>query len=174
MSIITIAAVDRKMGIGKDGGIPWKSDLAFFKKMTVGHIVIMGRKTWESLKVQPLPDRINIVISTKLDEGRWKKSKEDQAFFYTVKSIGAALRIAEVFYPDKEVFVIGGEKLYRSAMDAGVVDAVLLTKYACEMNCDTYFPCSTAELEQRFPHWKCVQIDNDGEIPLARFYYSNE
>ena len=62
-----IAAIDSNSGIAKDGSIPWycPEDLHHFKEMTTGHVVIMGRLTWESLpsKIRPLPHRINVVIS---------------------------------------------------------------------------------------------------------------
>jgi dihydrofolate reductase len=174
MSAIAIVACDQKQGIGKDGSIPWKTDLSFFKKMTTGHVVIMGRKTWESLNIQPLPDRVNIIVSNTLPQGRWKKNKSDKEYFYCEPSIGAALAFARDLYPDKEHFIIGGEQLYRSAFVAGLIDAVLLTKYAIDANCDTFFPMSIEDLEHHFRKFKIVDIDNDGEIPLFRVYYTDE
>jgi len=130
MSTIAIVDIDRNYGIGKNGTIPWKTDLAFFNKMTTNHVVIMGKNTWESLSDKPLLDRINIVVSTKLDDGRWKLKKNLCGYFYTVKSLGQALRLADDIAHDKEHFIIGGEHLYLSAFVAGIVDAVLVTKYA--------------------------------------------
>jgi dihydrofolate reductase len=61
----TVVAIDINKGIAKDGKIPWHypEDLKFFKELTTGHVVIMGRKTYESIG-HPLPNRINIVISS--------------------------------------------------------------------------------------------------------------
>ena len=174
MSTIAIVATDKKDGIGKEGGIPWKSDLAFFKKMTTDHVVIMGRRTWESLKVKPLPDRVNIIVSTTLPQGRWKLNKNDDQFFFCEPTIGSALRLANDIAPDKEHFLIGGEQLYASAFVAGLVDAVLITRYALEANCDTFFPRTLRALEKEFRKFKVVDIDNDGEIPLMRVYFTNE
>jgi dihydrofolate reductase len=65
--ILTVGPVARARNgvIGKDGGLPWRlpGDLAFFKKTTMGKPVIMGRKTWDSLPIKPLPGRLNIVLS---------------------------------------------------------------------------------------------------------------
>jgi len=175
MSNIVIAATDRKGCIGKNGTLPFKSDLDFFKRMTRGHVVIMGRNTWNSLKIQPLPDRINIIVSTSLPEGRWFKDKINKVPFYAVKSVGAALSLAQEIDNEKERFIIGGTQLYASSFIAGVVDAVLLTRFATEVEgCDCYFPRSIRQLEQSFKKWKTVDIDNEGEIPLMRTYYTNE
>lgn len=64
MSIIAIVAVAENLAIGRDGALPWhyKSDLQFFKQLTTGNAVIMGRKTWKSIG-KPLPNRLNIVLS---------------------------------------------------------------------------------------------------------------
>jgi dihydrofolate reductase/thymidylate synthase len=79
MSFTIVVAYTRRMGIGKDGGLPWrplKNDMARFKRITMGslskdkfNVVIMGRKTWESIpeKFRPLPGRINIVLSRNPD-----------------------------------------------------------------------------------------------------------
>src|SRR5262249_43814184 len=64
MAIIGIVAVDRNLAIGKGGTLPWhySADLKFFKQTTVGNAVVMGNRTWQSLK-RPLPDRLNVVLT---------------------------------------------------------------------------------------------------------------
>jgi dihydrofolate reductase len=167
--------MDRKGCIGKNGTLPFKSDLDFFKRITTGHTVIMGRKTWDSLKVQPLPDRINIIVSTSLPAGRWFKDKVNRVPFYSVKSIGSALGLADELDAGRERFLIGGAQLYASAFIAGVVDSVLLTRFGLVVeDGDCYFPRSINQLEQSFKRWKTFQIDNDGETPLMRTFYTNE
>ena len=179
-----IVAVDRKNGIGKNNDLPFPSDLSFFKETTVGNVVIMGRKTWESLKVQPLPDRINIVVSTRLPDGRFKKSKtpdfSDEAIekgtslsdpFFVVHSLSAAVKLAEKDHADKKHFIIGGELLYKSAFDTLTIDDVILTKFGIEADCDRFFPKTTKELEEMFPRWKAIRIDNDGLLPYVRIHY---
>lgn len=175
MSNIVIAACDRKMGIGKDGGIPWKSDLKFFKEMTTNHVIIMGRKTWESLHQPPLPNRINIVVSTRYPDGRfYKLINEDKRIFYSVKDLEEALSLSNRNWPDKERFIIGGEQLYRTAFESGLVNSVLLTRYGLEDECDTFFPKSIKELETEFKKWKTVTTDNTGDIPLMRTFYTKD
>src|SRR5206468_4067366 len=68
MAIIGIVAVDRNLAIGKGGALPWhySADLKFFKQTTVGNAVVMGGRTWQSIK-KPLPDRMNIVLTSKAD-----------------------------------------------------------------------------------------------------------
>lgn len=65
--ISAIVSVDEKMGIGANGKLlaSYPEDMKFFKAMTTGHVVVMGRKTWDSLPIKPLPNRTNIVITSK-------------------------------------------------------------------------------------------------------------
>ncbi len=91
--------------IGRDGGIPWSlpEDLARFKRLTVGHTVVMGRRTWESLPVRfrPLPGRRNVVVSRNPE---YRAEGAD-----VVTSIAAALT-------DSETWVIGGAEIYHLAL----------------------------------------------------------
>lgn len=95
--------------IGSNGTIPWScpEDLQHFKNITTGHPVIMGRKTWESLK-QPLVNRTNIVVTTQHDY--YAKGA------YVANSIEQALTLASSLASNKRVFVIGGEEIYRQAI----------------------------------------------------------
>ena len=70
MEVHLIWAQDKNGGIGKNGKLPWhiSEDLKNFKKITLNSTIIMGRKTWESLPIKPLPNRENIVLSTTLDD----------------------------------------------------------------------------------------------------------
>lgn len=100
-----IVAATKDMVIGNNNGLPWKSskDMRFFKDKTINNIVIMGRKTFESLK-EPLKDRINIVISrTKQFDGCINVNTFDKALYEASK------------YHNKEVFVIGGGMIYQEA-----------------------------------------------------------
>lgn len=107
--IIAIAATDENNAIGKDNTLPWdcKSEMNHFKHTTLGHIVVMGRKTWESLNGKPLANRINVVVTStpeKYDQG-------DGAFIF-VKTIEQALEIES---EGRKTFVIGGGEIYRQA-----------------------------------------------------------
>lgn len=100
-----IVAVNENLVIGKDNKLPWYSseDLKYFKHITTNNVVIMGRKTYESIG-KPLPNRVNIVISTTTNFTE----------VITVKSFEEALEMASLH--DKEVFVIGGASLYEKVI----------------------------------------------------------
>lgn len=128
MSVSMIAAVGKNLELGKNNDLIWhfKEDMKFFKDTTMGHTVVMGRKTFESLP-KALPGRKNIVISS---------NAQYQAQGATVvSSIEEALQIAD----NEEVFVIGGGKIYAEFLP--YADKLYLTEiYAeCE-DADTYFP----------------------------------
>jgi dihydrofolate reductase len=90
--------------IGRDGGIPWRlpEDQARFKELTMGHTVVMGRLTWESLpaKVRPLPGRKNVVLTRQAD--------------YMAEGADVVTTIEDAV--DGETWVIGGEQIYRLAL----------------------------------------------------------
>jgi len=104
--IIAIVAVDRNGAIGKDGKLPWhySADLKFFKETTTGHACVMGSKTWRTLK-KPLPNRLNIVLSR-------HSQLEQQEGVIVLPDVDSVLSLAK----DREgdLFVIGGEQVYRS------------------------------------------------------------
>jgi dihydrofolate reductase len=109
MSINSIVACSKNNAIGRENQIPWylPADLKYFKKITTGHIIIMGRKTYESIG-RALPKRINIVISKNKDF-----QVEDGVLLFTsfLEAIDYALKLAE-----REIFVIGGGEVYRQAL----------------------------------------------------------
>ena len=132
MKIKLIAAVDRNFAIGKRGSLLFKipEDLKLFKRLTTGHIVLMGRKTFESLGCKPLPDRVNIVISTtkKYDDG-----------VITFERLTAAVEYSKHSFPDKDLYVVGGGRVYEESLK--YADEVILTRYdRAYEDVDTYFP----------------------------------
>jgi len=103
--------------IGRDGGLPWRlrSDLQRFKAITVGKPCIMGRKTWESLPLRPLPGRLNVVLTR--DEGYEQEGRSRGALVCT--SLDEALEIAREQAADDgvdEICVIGGVALFAAAL----------------------------------------------------------
>lgn len=123
--ISLIVAVDENGGIGYDGQllahIP--EDLQRFKELTSGHAVIMGRKTWDSLPKKPLPNRKNIVIS----------SQKQENFMSTAECL------KEIKNIDDEIFVIGGESIYRYFLPiANKIYVTLIHKNFDKV--DAYFP----------------------------------
>lgn len=131
MIISAIAAVGRNRVIGHEGQLPWHlpADLKYFKKVTMGHPVIMGRKTWDALPAGPLPGRTNIVISRSVrleHEGAMLFPALDQALEWAYRQgVG-------------EVFLIGGAMIYQSGL--GMADRLLLTEVDADPKGDAYFP----------------------------------
>ncbi len=128
MSISMIAAVGKNLELGKNNDLIWhfKEDMKFFKETTMGHPVIMGRKTFESLP-KALPGRRNIVISSNPD---YKANGAE-----TVTSINEALEIAK----KEDVFIIGGGRIYKEFLP--YADNLYLTEINAVCNdADTYFP----------------------------------
>ena len=130
MIISLIVAMDEKRGIGKAGKLPWRlsSDLKRFRELTMGHHLIVGRKTFESIG-KPLPGRQMIVLT--------RESGYAAEGGLTVVSIEAALALARQ-RGETEAFVIGGAEIY--AQTLGVADRVYLTQVHAEVDADTFFP----------------------------------
>ncbi len=134
--IIIIVAASENNVIGKDGKIPWhiKEDLQRFKKMTLNHPVIMGRKTYESLPIKPLKDRTNIVLT------RDKNFNPPDAI--VKNSLEDALKYCKNY--DK-VFIIGGQSLFEEGLK--VADTLELTRVNGNYDGDALFP------EVNFDEW---------------------
>jgi dihydrofolate reductase len=109
MSLNSIVACSKNNAIGRENQIPWylPADLKYFKKITTGHIIIMGRKTYESIG-RALPKRINIVISKNKD---FKVEDGVLLFSSFLDAVDYALKLTE-----REIFVIGGGEVYRQAL----------------------------------------------------------
>ncbi|SJZ67093.1 dihydrofolate reductase [Eubacterium coprostanoligenes] len=130
MAISMIAAVGKNLELGKDNDLIWhfKEDMKFFKETTMGHPVIMGRKTFESLP-KALPGRKNIVISAN------PEYKADGA--EVVTSVEEAIKLAET--ENTDAFVIGGGRIYNEFLP--YADNLYLTEINAESpDADTYFP----------------------------------
>ena len=150
-----IAAVARNRAIGKDNQLLWHlpEDMKHFRETTRGKPVVMGRKTWEALpeKFRPLPGRQNIVVSR---DPAYKAHGADLA-----GSLEGALALAG---GAEEVFVIGGEQLYRAALP--FADRLYLTEVELEPEADAFFP----ELNPAV--WQEVERRASGEsMPACTF-----
>ncbi|MGD8744170.1 MAG: dihydrofolate reductase [Candidatus Woesebacteria bacterium] len=154
MIVSLIAAVSENYVIGNKGKIPWNlpADLKRFKKITMGHHIIMGRETFESIG-KPLPGRKNIVVS--------RNKKYEAEGCRVVHSLKDALEIAKTNKED-EVFVIGGEQIYSLALPRA--DKIYLTKVKKNYEGDTFFP------EMDMNNWKVTSKESfksNGDNPLA-------
>jgi dihydrofolate reductase len=127
--ISLIAAMARNRVIGQGGALPWNlpDDLQRFKRLTVGHTVIMGRRTHESIG-HPLPGRTNIVVSRQADYSA--------PGCIVVHDLGCALR--NQTSDEDEIFIIGGAEIYRQALP--IADRIYLTTVHPEICGDTRFP----------------------------------
>jgi dihydrofolate reductase len=132
MRISIIAAVSENGVIGREGRLPWhlSNDLRRFKQLTMGHTIIMGRRTWESIG-RPLPGRRMIVVS------RQPSYHVEVNGVEVATSLDDALNRAEVVGED-EAFVIGGAELYQQAMQRA--DRLYYTLVRANEVGDTYFP----------------------------------
>lgn len=130
MIISLLVAMDDKRGIGNAGKLPWhlSSDLKRFRALTMGHHLIVGRKTFESIG-KPLPGRQTIVVTR---DGSFKREG-----CFVAGSVQNAIALARE-RGETEVFVIGGAEIYAQALDAA--DRVYLTKVHAEVDADTFFP----------------------------------
>jgi dihydrofolate reductase len=124
-----IVAVAQNGVIGKDNELIWRlsDDLKLFKTQTVGNTVIMGRKTYDSIG-KPLPNRTNIVIS---------RSKIKIEGTSVVNSLKEAVDEAGKLNPGKEIFIIGGEQIYKLATP--LVNKLYLTQVKAEVEGDVFF-----------------------------------
>lgn len=127
-----IVAIDKENGIGKDNGLlaHISPDLKYFKEKTLNSVIVMGYNTYISLPKRPLPNRINIVLTT-------KKIQLDRAI--VVNSIEALLnKVREFESNGYEVFICGGAKVYESMMP--YVDKLYVTEIMHKFEADTFFP----------------------------------
>ena len=127
--IALVVAMAENRVIGKNNQLVWRlpADLKFFKNLTTGHPIIMGRKTFESIG-KPLPNRTNIVITRQQDfeaEG-----------CLVAHSLNEALMLAQQL--DSEIFIIGGAEIYKQAMF--LADTIYLTEVHHTFEGDTFFP----------------------------------
>jgi dihydrofolate reductase len=131
LKVSVIAAVARGGVIGRDGGIPWRlpEDMGRFRELTVGHAVVMGRRTWESLpdRFRPLPGRTNVVVTRNRD---WSARGANRA--------GSVEEALDLLDSEPQVFVIGGGEIYTAALP--FVDELLLTELDADIAGDTTFP----------------------------------
>ena len=126
--VYLVAAVASNRIIGANGGLPWRlpEDMRFFRRVTVGHPVIMGRRTWESLK-GPLPERENIVVT--------RTAGYDAPGAAVASSLDAALALCA---GEPLAFVIGGSRLFEEALPLAA--GLILTEIHRDFPGDTWFP----------------------------------
>ena len=137
-----IVAISENHVIGREGQLPWhlSADLKRFKKLTMGHHIVMGRKTYDSIGRQ-LPGRTSVVLTRQTD---WSVEG-----VLTATDLETALELAG---DDEEVFIIGGSQIYQLALP--LVERLYVTRVQASVSGDTYFPEITSE------QWQLEQTDS--------------
>jgi dihydrofolate reductase len=147
VKVILVAAIARGDVIGTGETIPWHipEDLAYFRDLTMGHAVVMGRRTWDSLpeRFRPLPGRRNIVVTR---NPTWAADGAERA-----GSLDDALALAS---DAADVFVIGGSEIFAAALP--LADALVLTEVDLDVAGDVLFP-----------DWDRAAFAELGRIPLV-------
>ncbi len=156
--IVLIAAVARNGTIGRDNGLPWrlKTDLQHFRTLTLGHPVLMGRKTWASLG-RPLPGRRNLVVSRDADF----RAEGAECFTSPESALAAAADVPRLF-------VIGGAELYAQLLLRA--DRLELTEVKADVAGDAHFPSFDAAgfvEERRETH--AADADNAFDFDFVRY-----
>jgi dihydrofolate reductase len=146
--LTAIVAMTPGRVIGRDGGLPWHlpADLAFFKKTTTGHPIVMGRKTYESIG-RPLPNRRNIVLTRDPD---W--SAEGVEVIHRPEDIDGLSQMAG------QIFIIGGSEIYAAFLPR--LDDLRVSHVFENHPGDTYFP----EFETQFPQREVIESHPDFEV----------
>jgi dihydrofolate reductase len=135
MKLALIVAIDQDRGIGKNNDLLWHlpRDMRFFKETTMGHVVVMGRKNYESIpeRFRPLPGRENVVLT--------RNGVYDAPECAVFNSLEACL---EYFKNEKErtIFIIGGGQIYKEAISLDLIDTMYITEVAARFEADTFFP----------------------------------
>jgi len=131
--IRAILACDDDWGIGKDNDLPWPhnpADLKWFKQNTTGSVVAMGKATWNSLPIKPLPNRNNIVVTSSADD--YNGGGYHYVKFETAKTELVNMNRLQ------DVWVIGGAQLVNGLLS--IIDEIWLSRIPGTYNCDTFLP----------------------------------
>jgi dihydrofolate reductase len=153
MIVSVISAFDKNRAIGKGGNLPWsiKDDFENYKKITHGHCLIIGRKTFES-DTQPIPGRTNIVITTNRD---YKTSDGSHIRHSVEDGLKLALELGH-----SECFINGGAQIYEMGMP--YVSKAYITTVNCQINdADSFFPKTDFESWERVDGFHFSQDDRN-------------
>lgn len=170
--ISAIVAVDQNWGIGYQGQLleHLPPDMKYFKELTMGNTVIMGRKTWDSLPAKPLINRHNVIISKSIPETKLPQIITDREVPVTFLQMDSLIQNWEKVkrFSNKEIFIIGGGEIYKQLLP--YCDRVYVTLIEkSHDNVDTYFPNLDKD-----PQWEvstCTELRDYENIPYAFLTY---
>ncbi len=135
MKVSLIVAMDLDRGIGRNNDLMWHlpNDMKFFKETTQNHVVVMGRKNYDSIpeKYRPLPNRQNVVLTRNTNF-----TAENCEVYHSLEACLEAYKNES----DKTVFIIGGGEIYRLALEANAVNEMFITHINHRYGADTFFP----------------------------------
>lgn len=135
MKVSLIVAMDLDRGIGRDNDLMWHlpNDMKFFKETTQNHVVVMGRKNYDSIpeKYRPLPNRENVVLTRNTDF-----TADNCKVFHSLEDCLDAYKNET----DRTVFIIGGGEIYRLALEANAIGEMYITHINHRYGADTFFP----------------------------------
>ena len=172
-----IACVDSKNGIGANNSLPWNApaEMKWFKDKTLFSVVVMGRKTFESMNSRYLKNRINVVISK--DSALiadLRSSMEFKLFCNKLRGFknekNSENFIFEIFdlikneYPNKEIFIIGGEKIYNKVLENdSFIKNIYLSRLKDDYKCDKFFP------EINSNHFSLTDISHEDAFTIENY-----
>lgn len=130
MILSLLVAMDERRGIGKQGGLPWRlaTDMKRFRELTMGHHIVVGRKTFESIG-KPLAGRQMIIVT--------RDAGYRAAGCFIVHSTAAAIELA-ASRGESELFICGGAEIYAQTLD--LAERIYLTRVHADTDADTFFP----------------------------------
>ena len=153
MKTIIIAALSENRVIGRDNAIPWHypADMKHFRRVTRGHAVVAGRKTYETFQIRPLPQRRNFVLTRNPD-------------YAVAEGVVVCTSLAEVLrcaHGSEKLFVLGGAQVYEQALP--LADEMILTHLPIKVEGDAYFP------EWDEGEWEVMERRSEGELVFATY-----
>jgi dihydrofolate reductase len=138
--IKAILAHDEMFGVGKNNDLPWPKnaeDMKWFRDCTLGHVVVMGRKTWESIGSKALPKRRNVVVSSRRAAEFQHYTEDGPDHISNNLDKGMLVDILQKeLYPDLHIWIIGGPNILKQALP--YVDEIYLTAFPGNYECDTF------------------------------------
>ncbi len=155
MKTIIIVAISRNRVIGRDSAIPWHypADMKHFKRATMGHPIVIGRKTFESFPRRPLPGRTNIVLSRRPDypvpKGVLLCRSPQEARIYCRQ------------HQAEKMFILGGAEIYRQTLPQ--TDEMMITHIPEEVEGDTFFPAWNRE------EWEIVDSREEDGLSFVTY-----
>ncbi len=171
-----IVAYDKNRGIGCQGRLPWKcsADMKFFKEKTMGNVVIMGRKTYESIG-KPLPGRKNIVLTGRHQSGFFKDNNIDINCpeLFCKSGITNAIDLASDLYTKQpqDIWIIGGAQIYKQALQCDIVDNIYATEFEDICSVDVFFPLLPTSYNKWAVSWMGEGDSSENHARWDRYQY---